>query len=411
MLRRALTRAVPTGLAATSAFSFHFLQRGGLTRWLRRGSAMKIIVAPDKFKGSLSAPRAAELIADVLRRALPAATVVCKPMADGGDGTAEVLHNALGGMWIARDVTGPLPGTTVPARYLWLAERKLAVIEMASASGVVLVPPTQRNPLHTATTGTGELIQDALGRGAQRIWVGVGGSATVDAGMGAATALGWRFLDATDQPLAACGANLRRIMRIVPPSGGWPADVEVEVLCDVDNPLCGPSGAAPVFAPQKGADPTTVAALAEGLEHFARVVRDQLGRDIASLPGGGAAGGLAAGLTVFANARLIPGAPRIAEIIGLPAAAHEADWIVTGEGCFDTTSLRGKVVATVLNIAQHTGSRVALLAGQIRCPPPPPVAVALALQQTGMTTAEAIAAAETLLTQRVPELATVMANR
>ncbi|MDW8343518.1 MAG: glycerate kinase [Verrucomicrobiae bacterium] len=366
---------------------------------------MKIIVAPDKFKGSLTATRAAGIIAETLQRDLPAATIVRKPMADGGDGTAEVLHASLGGKWIERTVTGPLPEQRVVARYLWLPEQQLAVIEMASASGLVLLPPHQRNPLHTTTRGTGELIGDALTRGARRVWVGVGGSATVDAGTGAAEALGWQFLDATGQHLPACGANLHRIARIVPPPAGWPTGVSLEVFCDVDNPLCGPTGAAPVFAPQKGADPATVALLADGLEHFAQLMREQLGRDVALMPRGGAAGGLAAGLAVFASAQLVPGAERIAELIGLPAAAQDAAWVITGEGCFDATSLRGKVVATVFTIARAQRARVALIAGQIRTEPPAPVVRALSLLQPGMTVAEAMTNAERLLSERVAELA------
>lgn len=366
---------------------------------------MNIVVAPDKFKGSLTASRAATMIAEALRAVRPDVTVILKPMADGGDGTADVLHAALGGTWVPCTVTGPHPDLSVTARYLWIATQQHAIIEMASASGLAMLPPPLRNPLHTTTTGTGQLILDALRRGARRIWVGLGGSATVDAGTGAAIALGWQFLDARGQALPGCGASLRHIARIIPPPTGWPADVRIEVLCDVDSPLCGPAGAAPMFAPQKGADPAQVAELADGLSHFARIVRDQLGRDIAALPRGGAAGGLAAGLTVFANAELLPGADSVAEILGLPAAARDADWLITGEGCFDESSLRGKVVATVLHIARSTGARVALLAGRLQTAPPPPVAVARALQPPGMSTDHAMAHAEELLARSARELA------
>ena len=323
---------------------------------------MKIVVALDKFKGSLTAAEACTVVRDALLVAHPGAQIILKPMADGGDGTAEALHTALGGEWITTQVTGPLPDMHVTAKYLWLAKERRAFIEMAQASGLVLLPPELRNPLLTSTRGTGELLADALRRGAQHIWLTVGGSATVDGGIGAAAALGWRFLDASGETLAPCGEALSRIKKIVAPSCDWPV---VEVLCDVDNPLCGEHGAARVFGPQKGATPPMVAQLDAGLRNLAAVVRAQLGKDILDIPGAGAAGGLAAGEIAFLNARLVPGITTVMNACKLEDDLIGADWVITGEGAFDEQSLRGKVVAGVAALAQKHGVKIAVLAGRV----------------------------------------------
>ena len=230
---------------------------------------MKVVVALDKFKGSLTASRACEIVRDTLLSIHPDWRVVSKPMADGGDGTADVLHAALGGQRLAREVSGPIPGTRVHASYLWLERDRMAVVEMASASGLALVTPEQRDPLKTTTFGTGELIGDAVTRGARRILLGVGGSATVDGGVGAAMALGWRFLDGRGGPVGLGGGELGKIERIVPPSD--PQTPAVEVLCDVDNPLCGERGAARVFGPQKGATTKAVEQTRCGATAFGEV--------------------------------------------------------------------------------------------------------------------------------------------
>ena len=262
---------------------------------------MKIVVALDKFKGSLTAPEACEIV----RRALPAtAEIIVKPMADGGDGTADALHAALGGEWISKRVAGPLPETFCTAKYLWLANERRAFIEMAQASGLVLLKPEQRNPLLTTTYGTGELMADAIRRGAERIWLAVGGSATTDGGIGVAAALGWQFLDATGKPVNPVGGELERIVTLHALRSTLPP---VDVLCDVDNPLCGEHGAARVFGPQKGATPAMVEQLDNGLRHLAGLVKAQLGKDILNVPGAGAAGGLGGGAIAFLNARLVPG--------------------------------------------------------------------------------------------------------
>ena len=397
---------------------------------------MKIVIALDKFKGSLTAPAACEIVRRVLCEVQPGVQIIVKPMADGGDGTAEALHAALGGEWMTQQVTGPLPALPVKARYLWLARERRAFIEMAQASGLVLLPPAQRNPLLTTTLGTGELLADAIRRGADRIWLAIGGSATTDGGVGAAMALGWRFLDAASQPVQPVGGELERIVTLCAPlafgsdrrsalPGAMARGIRVgrartgaptvarpsrtlsgsmlppiEVLCDVDNPLCGDRGAACVFGPQKGATPAMVQQLDAGLRHLAAVVKAQLGKDILDVPGAGAAGGLGGGALAFLNARLVPGIETVMSASRLAEDLAGADWVVTGEGQFDEQSLHGKVVAGVTALAQAHGVKVAVLAGRVK--------VAEAdWRRAGISIAQAIAPA-TLDTpraiQQAPEL-------
>jgi glycerate kinase len=323
---------------------------------------MKILIALDKFKGSLTASEACEIVRREWLRAHPTTHIVIQPMADGGDGTADALHAAIGGEWITRQATGPLPSMVSAARYLWFAQERHALIEMAQASGLVLVPPAQRNPLLTTTLGTGELLADAIGRGARRLWLTVGGSATVDGGIGAAAALGWRFLDASGKPVHPVGGELEQIATLHAPRVQLPP---IEVLCDVDNPLCGEHGAARVFGPQKGATPAMVEQLDAGLRHLATLVKMQLGKDILNMPGAGAAGGLAAGSIAFLNARLVPGVEAVMRMNRFEESLAGADWVITGEGRLDEQSLHGKVVAGVARAAQRAGVKVAVLAGQI----------------------------------------------
>ncbi len=370
---------------------------------------MKIVVALDSFKGSLTAVQACDIVARTLRSAVPGVEVVTKPMADGGEGTASVLMAAAGGQWIAKTVMGPLPEMEVEAGFVWMPESSTGMVEMATASGLPLLKPQQRNPLKTTTYGTGQLIKAAIDHGANRILLAIGGSATVDGGVGAAMALGWRFLTKEGEEIGFGGGQLTRMAQIVSPvrsvpvrafsstgilpvSGmgvppmnvsdghgqdahatetppGVTTDVTVEVLCDVDNPLCGEHGAARVYGPQKGATPEMVEQLDANLAHLARVVKEQLGRDIACLPGAGAAGGLAAGAVAFMNARLVPGIDAIMAQTRLAEAVAGADWVVTGEGSFDEQSLRGKVVSGVTRVARAAGARVAVCAGQVRLEP------------------------------------------
>jgi glycerate kinase len=328
---------------------------------------VKIVVALDSFKGSLLAETACRLVAASLRAERPQWQVDLCPLADGGEGTASVLVAAGRGEWrTVAGVTGPLPGRTLDACYGWLPESRTAVVEMACASGLALLPPERRNPLLTTTLGTGQLMAAAARRGAQRILLALGGSATVDGGTGAARALGWRFLDRRGRAVPLGGGNLKKIVRLLPPPGELP---RVEVLCDVNNPLCGVQGAARVFGPQKGATPAMVAHLEGGPLHLARLVRRQLGVELLEIPGGGAAGGFGAGAVAFFGARLLSGVSVVMERVGLERALRGADWVISGEGRFDAQSLQGKVVSGVRDAAGRLGVRVAVITGHSELEP------------------------------------------
>jgi len=364
---------------------------------------MKIVVAFDKFKSSLTASRACEIVRDTLRVAHPDWEIVLKPMADGGDGTAEVLQSVLGGEWIFQRVSGPLQVMPANAKYVWIKERQWAVIEMATASGLVLLRPEHRNPLRTTTHGTGELIEAAAKRGAQKILIGVGGSATVDGGVGVAMALGWKFFAANGRRIGHGGGELAQIARIESPvHSKLPA---IEVLSDVDNPLCGPQGAARVFGPQKGATPEMVEQLEGGLCHLANVVKEQLGKDLANTPGAGAAGGLGFGAMAFLDAKLVRGIDVIMSLNGFEEALSGANWAITGEGCFDEQSRCGKVVAGVARAAKKSNVKVAVIAGISTNPKFEGVDVLLTLCREGMPLSHSIANAEKLLAEQTREFA------
>lgn len=325
---------------------------------------MKIVIAMDSFKGTLTAPEACAAVARGISSEYPDAELVERPMADGGEGTAQTLIAATGGEWLEQRVMGPLPDMEVDAGYAWLSGTKAcALIEMAQASGLVLLERDQLDPLRTTTYGTGQLLQAACERGAERLYLAVGGSATVDGGVGAAMALGWSFRDRAGESVGHGGGELERIHSIVPP-----ADFNlppVEVLCDVDNPLCGDRGAAAVYGPQKGASTEMIERLDAGLAHLADVVHRDLGREIRDLPGAGAAGGLAGGGVAFLNATLVSGIEAVIEASGLEEHLADADWVVTGEGRFDEQSLYGKVVSGISGLARSSGARVAVLAGSV----------------------------------------------
>lgn len=368
---------------------------------------MKIVVAMDSFKGSLAAVEACRIVAEALRAAGPQAQVLVVPMADGGEGTAAALMAAAHGQWIEKHVMGPLAHMSVAAGFVWLPEDRTAVVEMASASGLQRLAAEQRNPLHTTTYGTGQLIDAALKYGAQRFLLAVGGSATVDGGAGAAMALGWRFLTRDGQEVGLGGGQLLEIAEIVPPDRSMA--VPFEVLCDVDNPLCGPQGAARVYGPQKGATPDMVERLDTAMAHLAECVKDQLGVNIRDLPGAGAAGGLAAGAVAFMEARLVSGIEVVMAQTRFRQAVADADWVITGEGCFDYQSLRGKVVSGVARVARAAGARIAVVAGQVRLPAhiyrTYGVEAAVACMQEPTTLPYAVSHSEELLTQAVHRLA------
>jgi glycerate kinase len=313
--------------------------------------AVKIVVAPNAFKGSLSAAQAAEAMYAGIRRVLADANVELIPVADGGDGLLAALQGPLVAERRIQRVSGPL-GNAVDAVFLYSPSRQLAVIEMATAAGLALVDVDQLDVMHASSKGVGELIKAALDLGAKRIVLGIGGSATSDGGTGLATALGMRFLDAHGQPLAGNGANLQHICHI----DGSALDrrltaTRLEVACDVDNPMLGNLGAARVYAPQKGATPDDVSALERGLTNLAAVIQRDLGQQVGDLPGGGAAGGMGAGLKAFFDAQLQPGAQLVLELLQVETAIAAADLVLTGEGRLDYQTGFGKAPGAVAALA------------------------------------------------------------
>jgi len=328
---------------------------------------MKIVVAMDSFKGSLTAIQACKIVAESIGSAVPQAEIITKPMADGGEGTAQAMIAAGSGQWVKKTVTGPLPDMRTCAGFAWFPDERMALVEMATASGLELLPAELRNPLKTTTYGTGQLIAAAVNQGAKRVLLAVGGSATVDGGTGAADALGWKFLDEKGRKIVPCGGELLRISKIIPPP--QPSRTATEVLCDVDNPLCGDHGAAKVYAPQKGATEEMVEQLEVAMLHLAELLKKQLGCDIKDIPGAGAAGGLAAGAIAFMGARLVSGIETVMSQSRLSESIAGADWVITGEGQFDRQSLRGKVVSGVVRVARDTDTKVAVLAGQVLLEP------------------------------------------
>jgi glycerate kinase len=308
---------------------------------------VKIVVAPNAFKGSLTALQAAAAMTAGVARAAPTAEIVQVPVADGGDGMVDIVREALQGELHRVSVSGPRR-RPVEAAYCFVPETGLAAIEMALASGLVLLPEEQRDPTVTTTLGTGELIADALSHGVSRIVVGIGGSATNDGGLGMATALGIRFLDQAGQPVEPMGGALGRVRHIdmdgLDPRLGA---VRIEAVCDVDNPLTGPKGAAQVYGPQKGATLAQVEQLDAGLVNLADVIQADLGLDVRALPGAGAAGGLGAGLYAFLGAELRRGVDLVLELVGLNRQLEGADLVLTGEGQIDAQTAHGKAPAGV----------------------------------------------------------------
>ena len=324
---------------------------------------MKIIVAPQGFKATISGLEAARAIARGVSAALPDAETVLAPVADGGDGTLNALVDGTGGQVFSSTVTGPL-GQMVEAQWGVMGDGRTAVIEMALASGITLVPQRRRNPRVTTTAGTGEILREALERGYDRIIVGLGGSATNDGGAGMASALGARFLDSAGNPLPAGGSALARLDR-VEVDGLHPGlrDATIIAATDVTNPLCGPEGASAVFGPQKGATPEVVQELDAALANYARVVARDLRRDVSEQPGAGAAGGLGAGLMAFTGAALQSGIDMVCEVLGFDALLEGADLVITGEGRADHSTIFNKAPVGVARHAQAHGVPTVLLAG------------------------------------------------
>lgn len=325
---------------------------------------MKLVIAPDSFKESLSARAVAEAIAAGWARVYPDAELLLCPMADGGEGTVDALLSATDGKLQQTRVSGPL-GDPVEAHWGLLPNAQ-AIIEMAEASGLHRVEPGRRDVLAASSHGTGELIRAALDAGVRRIVLGLGGSATNDGGAGLLAALGVRFLDREGQELPLGGAALARLSQIdLTGLDTRLAQVEVMVAADVDNPLCGPRGASAVFGPQKGASPEQVAQLDEALAHYADVMAATLGEDLRDLPGVGAAGGLGFAARAVLRAGFRPGVELVAELSGLAQAMQGADLVITGEGRLDGQSLHGKTPVGVARLARTAGVPVIALAGSL----------------------------------------------
>ncbi|MDD5350544.1 MAG: glycerate kinase [Chthoniobacteraceae bacterium] len=364
---------------------------------------MRLLLAPDKFKGSLTALAAAEAMQRGVLRAHPGAQTVLRPIADGGEGTAEALCAALGGEWITLRANDPL-GREVEARYAWV-EGDTAVIDMSEASGLWRLTPAEREPRRASTHGTGQLIAHAIARGARRILIGLGGSATNDGGIGMAEALGYRFLGSGGRPFAAIAANLGALSRIEPPR--QPLNVEIIALCDVQNPLTGPRGASQMFGPQKGADPQTAAELDTALAYLADVAaRDlgrDLGRDLRDTPGAGAAGGLGFGLLTFCGAKIQSGFETVAAILRLEQEIAASDYVLTGEGRLDVQTLEGKGPVGVAALARQQHKPVFAFAGAIENDPRLAELFehAEAITPAGMPLEEALRRAPTLLEETV----------
>jgi glycerate kinase len=336
---------------------------------------MKILIAPDKFKGALNARDAAENIAKGLHDALPDATIEMVPMADGGEGTAEVICNARGGYLVQCKAHDPLC-REIDARYAWIADEKLAVTEMSEASGMRRLSESERDPLRATTFGVGEMILDAARRGASEIIIGLGGSATNDAGFGMARALGFRFfsdmkelteavteladLARSETPVAAgvSPANARTQPTRLPPQ------LKIIAAVDVKNPLLGQNGATCVFGPQKGATKDELEVLERSLTRLADVVAKEFGVDYRNDPGAGAAGGLGFGLMSFCAAKIRPGFDVVAEAVGLEAKIEDADIVISGEGSLDRQTLEGKTPAGVARLARKLRKRVFAMVGR-----------------------------------------------
>lgn len=326
---------------------------------------MRVLLCPDSFKESLSAAQVAQALAEGFERGLPGVQIQCLPLADGGEGTMEALVAATGGRYFAATVHGPLMQPQ-RARWAMLGDGQTAVVEMAEASGLALLHAHERKPLITTSYGTGELMAAALQAGCRRLLVAIGGSATNDGGAGMAQALGAALLDAQGQPLPPGGAALARLAHIDASAMRlqW-RGVEVWAACDVRNPLTGPQGASHVYGPQKGASPAMIAQLDDSLARYARQIALHLGKQVAQVPGAGAAGGLGAGLLAFLDAQLVPGFELVAQAAQLERHIAQADLVITGEGRMDFQTQFGKTPYGVAQLAAKHGKPVIGVAGSL----------------------------------------------
>ena len=330
---------------------------------------MHILIAPDSFKGSLTAHEAASAIERGVLQALPDATIVRHPISDGGEGLVSVVTPVLGGRMMTTSVSGPLPGQRVDARWGLSADGSVALIEMAEAAGLPLVPLDRRDPKVTTTYGVGELIKAALDAGVASIIIGIGGSATNDGGAGMAEALGVRFFDSSGNPVGRGGAALLNVAGI-DIRGKDPRlnSVEVLVACDVQNTLCGELGASAVYGPQKGATLSDVALLDKALERYGTMIRSEMGIDVLEIPGGGAAGGLGAGLVAFCAGTLMRGIDLVLRVTEFEDRLHGVDLVITGEGKIDRQMQFGKALSGVIERARRCGVPVVAVVGAIEGP-------------------------------------------
>jgi glycerate kinase len=379
---------------------------------------MRILIAPDKFKGSLSAREVAENIAIGLRDVSPDAVIEQMPVADGGEGTVSVIGQACGGEWVTCAAHDAL-GRPIAARYVWLRDRATAVMEMSEAAGLWRIGPEERDLLRANTYGVGEMMLDGANRGAKEILLGLGGSATNDGGFGMARALGFRFL-ASEAELENL-TGVVKLSRVIPNGSkanstalsGQVRDVvhgafpKVVAAVDVRNPLLGPRGATRIFGPQKGGTPEQLEVLERGLARLADVVTRDLGCDFRETAGAGAAGGLGFGLMSFCGASVRPGFDVVAEVVGLKAAIERADVVITGEGRLDEQTLEGKVPAGVARLARESGKRVfAIVGASSESPDVRDLFDGLyVLAREPVTQEESIARAGELLQERARELA------
>ena len=366
---------------------------------------MRILIAPDKFKGSLTSEQVAKIITAGLREVLPDAVIEMMPIADGGEGTASAISQALGGEKMICPAHDAI-GREIEAEYFWLADRATAVIEMSAAAGLWRIAPEERDLLRADTFGVGEMLREAVGRGAKEILIGLGGSATNDGGFGMAQALGFRFLgNEHDIETPAVLLNLTQIKK-----PAQPIPVTIIAAVDVRNPLLGPRGATRTFGPQKGGTPEQLEILENGLTRLADVVTSDLGHDFRDTPGAGAAGGLGFGLLSFCGARIRSGFDVVSEFIGLSAAIANADVVITGEGRLDEQSLEGKAPTGVARLAREAGKRVFAIAGSASDAPAAQALfeAVLVLARPPVTATESIARAPQLLQERARELAGMM---
>lgn len=324
-----------------------------------------IVLAPDSFKESMTAKEACEAMERGIKKVNANINCIHVPMADGGEGTMQSLVDATGGKIYSLNVIGPL-GNEVKAMYGILGDGETGVLEMASASGIHLVPTEKRNPLVTTTFGTGQLVKACLDHGVKKLLIGIGGSATNDGGIGVIQALGGKLLDKEGKELGFGGGELGKLATIdLTNFDERLKDVEIEVACDVNNPLCGERGASNVFGPQKGATPEMISVLDLNLSHYASVIKEQMNKDVLDIPGAGAAGGLGAGLMAFLNGKLKKGIDMVIEYSGLEEKVKSADMVWTGEGSIDFQTQYGKTPLGVAAIAKNYNKPVIALAGKI----------------------------------------------